>query len=749
MGVLNFALLHDQSIFLFEESFMIIQDETKRIFTLQTCNTTYQMKADQNGLLLHTYYGPKIREGDLSRLIQYADRGFSPNPNEAGNDRTYSLDTLPQEYSGSGAGDFRLPSLELELSDGSHVADLRYTGSQQERGKYALEGLPSFFAPEDQAETLVITLEDAVAQVRVEMLYGVFEDCDLITRAVRITNRGGKPVRLRRAASLCLDFPSAQLDFITFDGGHVKERGLNRTPLRPGIQSVGSIRGISSHQHNPFIMLCEPSADEDHGTCYGAALVYSGNFEAAVERAQFEDARLTLGIHPFHFCWTLEPGEVFTTPEAAMICSPRGFGQMSRQFHRAVREHLLRDVWRDRRKPVLVNSWEAAYFDFDTPKLLRLAREAANLGVELFVLDDGWFGHRDDDSSSLGDWWANEKKLPGGLGALATEINALGMEFGLWIEPEMVSEDSQLYQKHPDWALNPPSRPHTRGRCQLVLDYTRPKVREYVAQALEKLLKTAHISYLKWDMNRALTQVWSAALPSERQGEVYHRYVLGVYDLLERVRAMSPGTLIEGCSGGGGRFDMGMLYYTPQIWCSDNTDAIDRLRIQYGTSFAYPPSTMGAHVSAVPNEQTGRSVPLETRGTVAMSGTFGYEMDLGTLPEEEKNLVRHQIRDYRESYQLIQSGDYYRLSPPSPDGAPTAWLHVSQDRREALLCVVSGQVHAGPPFRCLRLKGLDPEKQYRVTGGEELWPGDVLMEAGFPLPMLREYQSLRLWLKAE
>ena len=309
---------------------------------------------------------------------------------------------------------------------------------------------------------------------------------------------------------------------------------------------------------------------------------------------------------------------------------------MSRQFHRAVREHLLRDVWKDRRKPVLVNSWEAAYFDFDTPKLLRLAREAAGLGVELFVLDDGWFGHRNDDSSSLGDWWANEEKLPGGLGVLASEINALGMEFGLWIEPEMVSEDSQLYQAHPDWALNPPSRPQTRGRCQLVLDYTRADVLEYIAQALEKLLKTAPISYLKWDMNRALTQVWSAALPGERQGEIYHRYVLGVYRLLERVRAMSPGTLIEGCSGGGGRFDMGMLYYTPQIWCSDNTDAIDRLHIQYGTSFAYPPSTMGAHVSAVPNEQTGRSVPLETRGTVAMSGTFGYEMDLGTLSEAGK-----------------------------------------------------------------------------------------------------------------
>ena len=432
-----------------------------------------------------------------------------------------------------------------------------------------------------------------------------------------------------------------------------------------------------------------------------------------------------------------------------MICSPQGFGQMSRQFHRAVREHLLRDVWKDRRKPVLVNSWEAAYFDFDTPKLLRLAREAAGLGVELFVLDDGWFGHRNDDSSSLGDWWANEEKLPGGLGVLASEINALGMEFGLWIEPEMVSEDSQLYQAHPDWALNPPSRPQTRGRCQLVLDYTRADVLEYIAQALEKLLKTAPISYLKWDMNRALTQVWSAALPGERQGEIYHRYVLGVYRLLERVRAMSPGTLIEGCSGGGGRFDMGMLYYTPQIWCSDNTDAIDRLHIQYGTSFAYPPSTMGAHVSAVPNEQTGRSVPLETRGTVAMSGTFGYEMDLGTLSEAEKNLVRQQIQEYRESYRLIQSGDYYRLSPPSPDGAPTSWLHVSHDQQEALLCVVSGQVHAAPPFRCLKLKGLNPDQQYRVTGSEEPWPGDVLMEVGFPLPVLREYQSLRLWLKAE
>ena len=728
---------------------MIIQDYNNRVFTLQTRNTTYQLKADQNGLLLHTYYGPKLAGGDLSRLIRFADRGFSPNPDEVGNDRTYSLDTLPQEYSGSGAGDFRLPSLELELPDGSRVADLRFAEARVSKGKYALEGLPAFFASEDEADTLTVTLEDACAHVKVELLYGVFEDCDLITRAVRVVNCGTEPVRLCRAASLCLDFPSGPMDFITFDGGHVKERSPSRTPLRPGVQSVGSIRGISSHQHNPFVILCEPNADEDHGTCYGAALVYSGNFEAAVERAQFEDVRLTMGIHPFHFCWTLEPGEVFTTPEAAMICSPNGLGQMSRQFHRALRSHLIRDPWKGKRKPVQVNSWEAFYFDYDHQRLLQFAQTAAQLGVELFVLDDGWFGRRNDDSSSLGDWWANEKKLPGGLGALSREINELGMEFGLWIEPEMVSEDSQLYQEHPDWALNPPGRSHTRGRYQLVLDYTRLEIRDYIARALEKLLADANISYLKWDMNRALAQVWSAALPAQRQGEVYHRYVLGVYDLLERVRRLSPNTLIEGCSGGGGRFDMGMLYYTPQIWCSDNTDAIDRLRIQYGTSFAYPPITMGSHVSAVPNEQTGRSVPLETRGTVALSGTFGYEMDLGELTEAEKGLVKEQIAAYKESFALIQQGDYYRLSPPSPDGAPTAWLHLSSDRRSGILCLVAGQAHAAQPFRRIKLQGLDPNLLYHISGENDPWPGDVLMQAGYPIPMLGEYQSLRLWLKAE
>ena len=728
---------------------MIILDDKKRLFTIQTCHTTYQMKADCNGVLLHTYYGPRIQEGDLSRLIRFADRGFSPNPSEAGKDRTYSLDTLPQEYSGSGEGDFRLPSLELELPDGSYAADLRYVEAHIRSGKYSLEGLPAFFASAEEAETLSIALRDVYAGIRVELLYGVLEKYDLITRAVKITNVGEDTVRLRRVASLCLDFSGEKLDFLTFDGGHVKERGLNRTPLRPGVQSVGSVRGISSHQHNPFVMLCEPDADEEHGVCYGAALLYSGNFEAAAERSQFEDVRLTLGIHPFHFCWTLEPGQSFTAPEAALVCSADGFGPMSRQLHRAVLDHLLRDEWKGRRKPVQVNSWETFYFDYDHERLLKLARESADLGVELFVLDDGWFGHRNDDSSSLGDWWENPQKLPGGLSALSAELRQIGMELGVWIEPEMVSEDSELYRAHPDWVLNPGSRPYTRGRDQLVLDYTRPDVREYIFQALKKLLDEAEISYLKWDMNRALTQVWSAALPADRQGEVYHRYVLGVYEMLERVRQASPHTLIEGCSGGGGRFDLGMLYYTPQIWCSDNTDAIDRLSIQYGTSFAYPPAAMGAHVSAVPNEQTGRSVPFETRATVALSGTFGYELNLGTLPAEEKAQVRRQIQAYKESYDLVQRGDYYRLSPPCPDGAPTAWLHVSENKREALLCLVAGQSHAGAPFRKVKLSGLDPALQYRVGDEAELWPGDVLMRAGYPLPMLGEYQCLRLWLKAE
>ena len=726
---------------------MIVLDKENKVFTLHTQNTTYQMKADAYRVLLHTYYGPRVSGGDLSYLIQYADRGASPNPNEAGHRRDYSLDTLPQEYSTCGVGDFRLPSIEFEPEDGSRLADLRYVGCELRKGKYALEGLPAFWGGQEW-ETLVVYMEDASARMSVELYYGVLEKHDLITRAVRVVNRGTEPVQLRRCASLCLDVQRGDFDLITFDGCHALERNLNRSPLRPGVQSVESVRGTSSHHHNPFVILCDHDANEDYGLCYGAALLYSGNFLAAAERTQLEHNRLLLGINPYHFCWTLAPGEAFTAPEAAMVCSPSGFGQMSRQFHRAIRENLIHDPLRGKRRPVLINNWEATEFTFNADKLVDIAKSAAPLGLELFVMDDGWFGVRDTDTSGLGDWTVNEEKLPGGLEALVPKIKALGMAFGIWVEPEMISEDSQLYRAHPDWALGVPGRPYARGRSQLTLDFSRGEVRDHIYGAIRKVLDSADISYVKWDMNRSLTDVWSTALPANRQGEVFHRYILGVYELLDRMRRDYPHILIEGCTGGGGRFDAGMLYYTPQIWCSDNTDAIDRQRIQYGTSFCYPISAMGAHASAVPNGMTGRRVSMETRGVVAMSGTFGYEMDLNETTQEEKEVIKKQVAFFKEHYDLIQQGDYYRLTDPFQNGPYNAWEHVSPDRREALVSLVSGTVHASAPFCTLRLKGLDPELTYQVNG-EGAYPGDVLMKAGWPLSLFQDdYQPMQLYLSA-
>ena len=726
---------------------MILLDKENNVFTLHTQNTTYQMKADRYHVLTHTYYGPRVSGGDLSYLVRYADRACAPNPSEAGLDRTYSLNTIPQEYSTCGVGDFRLPSVQLELPCGSCSADLRYTGYELRRGKYTLEGLPAFWGG-DEWETLAVTLEDGAAQVSVELYYGVLERCDLITRAVRVVNRGTQALRLRQCASLCLDFLRSDLDLITFNGCHLMERSPDRAPLRSGVQGVGSFRGASSHQHNPFVVLCDRDAGEDHGLCYGAALLYSGNFQAEVEASQYDNARLVMGINPCQFCWTLEPGEAFTAPEAALVCSPKGLGEMSRQFHRAIRENLIHDPLEGQRRPVLINNWEATYFDFDAGKLVDFARTAAPLGVELLVMDDGWFGKRDSDNSGLGDWTVNREKLPGGLEALAPRIKELGMSFGIWIEPEMVSEDSDLYREHPDWALHIPGRAPARGRNQLVLDFSREDVRERVYGQIKAVLSSADISYVKWDMNRSLSDVWSAALPPDRQGELFHRYVLGVYDMLDRLRRDFPHILIEGCAGGGGRFDAGMLYYTPQIWCSDNTDAIDRLRIQYGTSFCYPVSAMGAHVSAVPNESNGRVTPMETRGVTAMAGTFGYELDPRRTSPEEKEIIKRQVAFFKEHYGLIQRGDYYRLTDPFQNGPYTAWAQVSPDQREALVSLVSGTVHAAAPFYTLRLKGLDPALTYQVNG-EGTWPGDVLMSAGWPLPVLQgDYQSLQLYLSA-
>ncbi len=727
---------------------MIRYNEQQKTFTLHTSHTSYQMKVDHYQVLQHIYYGPRIQEEDLSSLMQRTNHSFSPNPHEAGTDRTYSLDVVPQEYSTCGVGDFRLPSIELELPNGSHTADLRYLGFELQKGKYTLPKLPAFYGEEEDAETLIVCLEDRTAKIVVELYYGVFEKYDLITRAVRVVNRGDETIRLCRCVSLCLDFLRSDMDLITFNAHHLMERCLDRGPLRSGIQSVGSVRGASSHQHNPFVILCDRDASEEAGLCYGAMLLYSGNFEAAVEESQFENSRLVMGIHPYHFCWSLAPGEDFTAPEAALVCSGSGFTRLSQQFHRAIRTHLLRDSYSRRSKPVLVNSWEATYFDFTADKLLEIAREASALGIELFVMDDGWFGHRENDSRGLGDWWVNKQKLPKGLPHLVSKLNQMGMTFGIWIEPEMVNEDSDLYRTHPDWVLQVPGRAPARGRGQLVLDFSRKDVRDHLYHQLQDVFSSAPVTYIKWDMNRSLTDVWSAACGAEQQGEVYHRYVLGVYEFLERLRKDYPEILIEGCCGGGGRFDGGMLYYTPQIWCSDDSDAIDRLRIQYGTSFCYPPCTMGAHVSAVPNEQNGRITPLQTRGIVAMSGAFGYEMDLGKCTAEEREEIRRQVETYKRHEKLIYWGDYYRLSDPFTQDLYTAWEHVSEDQKEALVSLVMGTTRFASPFQRVYLKGLNPSFRYQINK-KEVYKGSTLMEVGYPLlEFSKDYTSMQLYLEA-
>ena len=625
----------------------IVFDKENRLFTLCTKNSMYQMKADDKGILLHTYYGRKTDICDYSYLIQRRDHGFSGNPDEAAGDRTYSTDTLPQEYSSFGSGDYRESALDIRYDNGTRTLGLRYEGYEIIKGKYSIPGLPAMYADENEAETLVITLRDDVQDVRVKLYYGVVKDLDVITRSVSVENHGQAPVQLERVMSLCLDQPYGDWDWMTFYGKHEMERQLSRTPIHHGVQSVGSLRGASSHQYNPFVMLADKNATETSGECYGFSFLYSGNFLAAAEKDQFDQTRLIMGIHPENFEFLLREGEIFHAPEVMMVYSAEGFEKMSNCYHKAVREHVCRGRFKLERRPVLINNWEGTYFDFTGEKLLEMAKEAASCGVELFVMDDGWFGKRDDDNSGLGDWQVNEKKLGCTLSELAERIHGLGMKFGIWYEPECVSEDSDLYRAHPDWAFTVPGRRPNRGRNQLVLDFSREDVRNHIFDEMTKVLDKANVDYLKWDFNRSISDIYCAALPADRQGEVPHRYVLGLYEFLDRLGKRYPDMLIEGCSGGGGRFDAGMLHYTSQIWCSDDTDTIERLKIQYGTSFAYPVSAVGSHVSACPNHQTGRFVPFETRAAVAMAGTFGYELDPAKLSEEEKTQIRGQIEEFK------------------------------------------------------------------------------------------------------
>lgn len=710
----------------------IIYNPNQRIFTLHTKHSTYQMKVDSLGYLLHLYYGAK-NNSSMEYVLTYADRGFSGNPYAAGADRTYSLDALPQEFPTLGTGDYRNIALDIKNSRGIESTNLLYKKHEIRKGKYALQGLPAVWADEAEAETLEIVLADENAGMEVHLLYGVLEEVDVITRSAVIRNIGTETVTIEKAAAACLDFVSGNYDVIRFYGKHAFERNPERTALGHGTIAFGSRRGTSSHQYNPAVILAEQGTTEEAGNCYGMLMVYSGNFSCEAERDQYNQTRLLMGLNDELFSYPLAAGDTFTVPEVILSYSQNGLSALSQQYHNCIRNHVCRSKYVHMSRPVLINSWEAAYFDFTGETIVNLAKEAASLGIDMVVMDDGWFGKRDDDNSSLGDWYVNEKKLGGSLSELIRRVHEQGVKFGIWIEPEMVNEDSDLYRAHPDWAIQIPGRKPIRSRNQLLLDFSRKEVRDQVFEQICAVLDQGEIDYVKWDMNRSMADVYA--------GNLTYDYVLGVYDFMERLTSRYPDMLLEGCSGGGGRFDAGMLYYSPQIWCSDNTDAINRTRIQYGTSFFYPVSAVGAHVSAVPNHQTGRVTSFHTRGVTAMAGTFGYELNPALLSDEEKAQIREQIQTYKKYERLINEGTYWRLSDPIHDEI-AAWMSVSKEQDRALVSVVRLMAEANQAAVYVRLRGLKPEAVYLEEYSGKQYSGAALMHTGIVLPFFtHEYEA--------
>ncbi|MCL6590922.1 MAG: alpha-galactosidase [Firmicutes bacterium] len=707
----------------------IIYDETQRIFHLQSREMSYLCQV-KYGYLAHLYWGGRLREG--AGLLRFGERPFAPAP--VPENQGFSLDTLPQEYPGYGTSDFRGPAYQVQLENGATVTELLYKDYEIQAGKPKLAGLPGTYV-EDAAEaaTLNIRLEDKAAGLMAVLSYTVYENLNVLTRSARLVNCGKENLRILRALSMCMDFNDAKYELLHLPGAWAREREMERRPLITGVQSIESRRGASSHQHNPFMALLRPGTNEDYGEVYGLNLVYSGNFLGQVEVDQYRTARVMMGVNPFDFSWLLTPGESFQTPEVVMVFSDQGLGKMSRTFHQLYRTRLCRGKFRDQARPVLINNWEGTYFDFTADRIAAIAEKAAEMGIELMVLDDGWFGRRNDDKSSLGDWFVNREKLPLGLKDLAGRVNKLGLKFGLWFEPEMISPDSELYRQHPDWCLHVPGRRRTEGRHQLVLDLSRDEVCQAVVAMISDILKSAPVSYVKWDMNRHMTEIGSAGLPPERQRETAHRYMLNLYRMMEEITAAFPEVLFEGCSGGGGRFDPGILYYMPQIWTSDNTDAVCRLKIQYGTSLAYPVIAMGAHVSAVPNHQVGRVTPLEMRGLVAGSGNFGYELDLNKLAPRELELVKEQVAWYKEIRGLVQFGELYRLLSPF-EGNEAAWMFVSEDKTEAVVFYFRVLAEPNTPCQRLRLKGLDGESDYEIVGEGKVYGADMLTQVGIDIP---------------
>ena len=701
-------------------------------FTMNTKNSTYVMKVDPYGKLLHMYYG-RPAEGEMEYVLNLGDRGFIGNLADTGADRTYSMDALMIEYPECGVADFRSPAINVKYEDTSWGTDLRFTDYKISHGKYSLRGLPAVYSNgDDDAETLEIVMEDKVSGVQVSLLYGVIPQIDIITRAVVVKNNSDKQFNITKCQSASLDFPgTGDYDFIKFHGRHCMERNMERTKVGHSAQIIGSRRGTSSHQYSPLMVLAASETTEEYGSCYAMEFVYSGGFKGEVEKDQFNMTRMQIGLTDENFSYPLLPGEEFTAPEVIMSYSSMGLSKLSQNLHKCIRNNVCRGQYKKVLRPVLVNSWEGCYFDFSAENIVSLAKEASALGLDLVVMDDGWFGSRNDDNSGLGDWVTNEKKLGCSLKELAERVNAEGVKFGIWFEPEMVNEDSDLYRNHPDYALCFKGRKATRGRNQLVLNYSRPEVVDAIFNQVCAIVDSANIEYIKWDFNRSVNDVYTEGAID--QGKVMYDYYLGLYSFLERLTAKYPHILIEGCSGGGGRFDAGMMYYTPQIWCSDNTDAIDRIKIQYGTSFGYPVSTWGSHVSAVPNHQTGRITPIKTRATVAMTGTFGYELDLAKLTDEEKSEVKKQIADYKKYALLISDGDYYRLTNPF-ESEVAAWAVVSEDKKEALVFAVEQEVHGNACPSFIKVNGLMENAVYVDTENDMKYSSGLLKEVGLRLP---------------
>ncbi len=714
-------------------------DGQRQIFHLKAKTSSYVMQILKGKYLAHLYWGRGLESYHGSRALIWKERSLETNPEPK--ERTFSLGVLPQEYPQYGNGDFRSCAYGIRNERGSRISSLSYAGHEITKGKPTLPGLPSSFGDETAVDTLTIHMQDEIVGLDVFLIYSVFEEKSVIARSVRFENHSTQNLTLTKMLSMSVDLREDDFDVLTLYGGHNNERNMDRRPLTSGTVQIESLRGTSSPQQSPFMALMRRGADEEQGEIFAASFVYSGNFMATAQVDSFRNIRFQMGMNPWNGEWLLKPGESFQTPEVLMVYSAHGLNEMSHTFHCFFREHLVRSPFVRKERPILLNSWEAAYFDFTEEKLLELAKKAAQAGIELFVLDDGWFGKRDDDTSSLGDWQVDTKKLPGGLAHLEQKIHKLGMQFGLWVEPEMISQNSDLYRQHPDYVLHAEDRPYTYGREQLVLDLSRHEVCAYVVDAMEKVLSQARIDYIKWDMNRQLTEVESSFLEAGQQGEVFHRYVLGLYGIIEKLTARHPEILFESCASGGGRFDAGMLYYMPQTWCSDNTDPVCRMKIQYATSFVFPPVTMGAHVSVAPNHQTGRNTPLSTRAAMAMSANFGYELDLTKCSEEEMREITEQISFYKTIRDTIQRGRFYRVKNPFLENHG-AWNFISQDGREVVAFYFEVLCEPAPAIQILKLKGLDEKAYYQELDTGEVYGGDELMYSGISiLPEKQDFGS--------